>query len=254
MKTSSVTTNPAQPSRGPKGLSDYLADAARDWNLPQKKVLLISLLPFIVALIGASTALLGKSAYKAFTGEDGIAETFQVIFYVASFVMSSMVTIGYWRRGERMLSFLYLIFTLGLFFLIGEELSWGQRIFGWQTSDSYASINKQEETNLHNVYGVGSTFKWVQMLVGAYGTLMPLILLRWKNASIFPRQIGAIVPHYSLIGYFALLFVWRIFRNFVEPPQDFYFVVSEYNEVLELTLSMGFFFFLLFYIRKLRVR
>ncbi len=36
------------------------------------------------------------------------------------------------------------------FFVAGEEISWGQHYFGWATSESWALINDQNETNFHN--------------------------------------------------------------------------------------------------------
>jgi hypothetical protein len=44
-------------------------------------------------------------------------------------------------------------FALALLSLLaaGEEISWGQRLFGFQTSDSFQKINYQGETNLHNL-------------------------------------------------------------------------------------------------------
>ncbi len=43
---------------------------------------------------------------------------------------------------------------LGLFFILCflEEVSWGQRIFGWQTPDVLMDWNKQKEANLHNLW------------------------------------------------------------------------------------------------------
>ena len=43
--------------------------------------------------------------------------------------------------------------ALALLFLIcgGEELSWGQRIFGWDTPQALERVNVQGETNLHNL-------------------------------------------------------------------------------------------------------
>ncbi len=41
--------------------------------------------------------------------------------------------------------------TLGCFYFAGEELSWGQQLFQWQTPDSIAALNDQHETNLHNM-------------------------------------------------------------------------------------------------------
>ena len=33
----------------------------------------------------------------------------------------------------------------------GEEISWGQRLFGFQTGESLKKLNYQHETNLHNL-------------------------------------------------------------------------------------------------------
>ncbi len=229
----------------------FLADAAKDWRYSPTTVALICILPFIVALVGASTAFMGKSTYKWFTREDGFAETVQVIFYTISLILSFVAAYRYWRSGDRLLGVLYLLLSGALIFMIGEETSWGQRIFGWETADSFATINKQDETNLHNVYGVGSTFKWIQLLVGAYGTILPLLVWRWNRLQPHRDRLWSIVPHYTLIGYFVMLFIWRIYRNLLEPPEEFYFVVSEYNEVLELALALGFFMFLIYQMRRL---
>jgi len=38
-----------------------------------------------------------------------------------------------------------------LLFLAGEEISWGQRLFGWGTPEALRGANAQDETNLHNL-------------------------------------------------------------------------------------------------------
>jgi hypothetical protein len=40
--------------------------------------------------------------------------------------------------------------TLGAFYMAGEEISWGQWLFHWNTPESFSAINDQNETNLHN--------------------------------------------------------------------------------------------------------
>jgi hypothetical protein len=45
----------------------------------------------------------------------------------------------------------WMIFVaLGTFYLLGEEASWGQHYFGWETGGIFAEINDQNETNIHN--------------------------------------------------------------------------------------------------------
>lgn len=233
-------------------LKKLLTKGAMDWNISINVLVIILVIPFVIALAGAGSALLGKEAYKWFTQEDGFAESGQVLFYSLALLIGIIITRREWGEKNKIVAILYTGLCFGLFFLIGEELNWGQRIFGWQTADSIAAINKQDETNLHNIYGVGATFKWVQLLVGAYGTLFPLALLKWKPPVRVQIYAEKLIPHYTLIPYFFMLFVWRIFRNLFEVPDRFYFVVAEYNEVMEMILAIGFFMFVNYQLRKLR--
>lgn len=43
------------------------------------------------------------------------------------------------------------LFVLGAIYFAGEEISWGQTFFQWETPTGFASLNKQHETNLHNL-------------------------------------------------------------------------------------------------------
>lgn len=40
--------------------------------------------------------------------------------------------------------------TLGTFYMAGEEISWGQWFFYWDTPETWLQVNDQNETNLHN--------------------------------------------------------------------------------------------------------
>jgi hypothetical protein len=45
----------------------------------------------------------------------------------------------------------YLGLALLFFFGAGEEISWGQRMLGFQTPEPLSQVNRQEEFNLHNL-------------------------------------------------------------------------------------------------------
>ncbi|MDG3583620.1 hypothetical protein [Galbibacter pacificus] len=49
-----------------------------------------------------------------------------------------------------------LLFAIVFFFGAGEEISWGQRIFGIESGEYFLQHNAQKETNLHNLV-VGDT-------------------------------------------------------------------------------------------------
>ena len=47
-----------------------------------------------------------------------------------------------------------IIGALSCLYIAGEEMSWGQHFFHWNTPEYWAELNRQEETNLHNTYAV----------------------------------------------------------------------------------------------------
>ena len=44
-----------------------------------------------------------------------------------------------------------LLVTLACIYIAGEEISWGQQLFHWETPDFISHINDQNETNIHNM-------------------------------------------------------------------------------------------------------
>jgi hypothetical protein len=235
-------------------LGSLIADGADAWNTSQRNMILIWMIPVIVVLLAVVSASMGKEMYKLYTGEDQIAETLQVIFYTTAFVLNLLIIRRLWAQRLLGIGVLYLILCVGLFFLIGEELNWGQRFFGWETPESFKAINKQKETNLHNIYGVGFTFKWIQMIVGAYGTFLPILVLGLNRQNRYQETFSFLVPHFTLIPFFLPLFIWRIYRNFFDPPPKYYFAIAEFNEVMELILAIGMLLFMIFQYRRLKGR
>lgn len=52
--------------------------------------------------------------------------------------------------------------------IVGEEISWGQRIFGFETPDWLKTKNLQKETNFHNLFEDGlQSVKWILSYAGA---------------------------------------------------------------------------------------
>jgi hypothetical protein len=84
---------------------------------------------------------------------------FEIIGALAFLVTSLLFFYGF-RLARRTLdksriSLMKQLIYLGLaalfFFGAGEEISWGQRILGFETPDSISQVNRQEEFNLHNL-------------------------------------------------------------------------------------------------------
>jgi hypothetical protein len=115
------------------------------------------------------------------------------------------------RTGWRWLCGFYLLLIVGLVVLAGEEISWGQRIFGWETPETIAAVNEQQETNLHNLYN--------RYFIEIY-YVFTLILPFHAAAIVLPfcgrdtRRLSMFLPHPSL-NVLALMiaansvFFWR---------------------------------------------
>ena len=89
--------------------------------------------------------------------EDGFSEaTGAAAFLISSFLLIAAFIVSKGRGND--FGFLktnrnvfFLLLAIPLFFAGGEEISWGQRIFGWSTPESLKEINAQDETTLHNL-------------------------------------------------------------------------------------------------------
>jgi len=200
------------------------------------------------AVIGLGTvaaAALGEPAYHAWTHEDGICETFQVLFFVLALIEAVRAFRGLLARGRKGTALLYVVAILGLCFLIGEEISWGQRIFGWSTPEDLAEINRQGETTLHNIGKAQDMVGWALLAIGLWGAALPWLLRPGGPLSSRLEKLSPFVPSTRLTPYFLPMLVWRLYRNFFPPPSKFTYAVVQLNEPMELLMAIGFWLFFL---------
>lgn len=71
------------------------------------------------------------------------------VLFAISFFLSSGQHLG---RFQTKKNYFYLLLAIMFLFGCGEEISWGQRIIGWETPDLMQEYNLQEETNIHNLW------------------------------------------------------------------------------------------------------
>jgi hypothetical protein len=136
------------------------------------------LLALIVLTLAASAVIAWRAPeYFQFTfaAEDRLVENATAIFLaVASLVLLSNAA-RLASRGARRAAGLTAFYALLFFLAAGEEISWGQRIFGWEANDFFAENNYQGETNFHNLM-VGEV-RLAQVLFGSVLTTVLLLYL-----------------------------------------------------------------------------
>jgi len=104
------------------------------------------------------------------------------------------------KTGQKIMILLLVMSGL-LFVFFGEEISWGQRLFGWKSGAVFETYNYQNETNLHNF--LNPALRYIYPLFGI--SFFIIMLFVW----FFPNDKNSYVwelllPHRSL---FFLLFI-----------------------------------------------
>ena len=107
-----------------------------------------------------------------------------------------------------------------------EEISWGQRIFDWDTPEEISTLNAQQETNLHN------------MFVG-YNQLIRLVIALAISSALLGRQfwlhrlsgmgLGELVPVPATVYFVPFLIFSHTYDELFEEVVGLFLVVYAFN-------------------------
>lgn len=125
-------------------------------------------------LLGITWSFYDPAQYQRFIIEDGYIEQATALILLATSVLCLYRALTLKQR-------LPVIFNaaaaLLFFFGFGEEISWGQRIFGFGTPEELQKINTQQEFNFHNIYIGDIRLNQLIFGLGVYTSLFIYFLL-----------------------------------------------------------------------------
>jgi hypothetical protein len=226
--------------------------------MKRREALWIAAVPVaVIGLLAIVTALsfVMKSPFRAvfrfMTAEDSLLEWPQFVCGFASSAIFGFLGIRFLRDRHRAIRLIYPTLALGALFVAGEEISWGQRLFGWSTPESLGAINHQDETNVHNIHSVQRAFTYMLLVGAMYCSAAPILVASTCGGRARPALSFLLVPPLSLIPAFLMPFGYRMFRLVVWPERDF--MVVKFGEGPELCLYFGLLMFGLVNLRRLRV-
>lgn len=162
----------------------------------------------------------GKEAFMNYMREDGPVEWPGALFLFFSSLVCLYRVFQYRKMKKRLWVVTWAVLAFLFFFAAGEEISWGQRILGIQSSEFFLEHNKQDETNLHN------------MIVGGYNL----------NKLIFAAPVFVVLIIY--FGLFRLAdakisFLHNLFSKFQLPlPRNQHIIVITIATLLILLIHM----------------
>lgn len=166
------------------------------WSKNWRKVILVY--PFIMFGVVLLIRLFPFDYFFHISKEDTFFEILQVIILVSGGLITSWLA---WRlklKSKIKPAILVAISSLALFFVAGEEISWGQRIFNIEPTEEIQAINYQSEYTLHNLNFVQHKVFDMYLIICILAILTP-----WIIPTIKPlRKFAHFAPDKTLIGYF----------------------------------------------------
>lgn len=198
------------------------------WKAHWKKVLVSY--PFFIFAVCFLTALFPFNMFKEVVKEDKLIEYGQFFVLLAGSCSTAWIAIKLRLKKLALWSVFFAVCALGLFAVAGDEISWGQRILGFETSDALKEVNRQEEVTVHNL----EYFEWLVLYayiaLAFFGLTSRWILERVPKL----KEYAYLLPSKLLFGYFlfpAIYFFlqWKILWG----------IWHAWSEVAELFLYTG---------------
>lgn len=190
-------------------------DAARDLSLWLTGGLGLTA---VVAVFAAGA--IDPAFYERYVnGELGVVENLQALILFAALVSALALLAGPRARRQPWLRPWLGVIALGLLYVLGEEISWGQHYFRWATTGWFELHNDQGETNLHNMTSwLDQKPRSLLIVALVIGGLIHPALRRWRGRGLVDRPwwlapTGALVPLVVLTllsGFIESIDHWRI--------------------------------------------
>ncbi|MBO6782797.1 MAG: hypothetical protein JJ899_05925 [Alphaproteobacteria bacterium] len=158
--------------------------------------------------------------------EDGVFETATAIVLLICTAMLLVAGLGRARRIDRRLSAALVGLAVVCFLLLMEEISWGQRIFGWATPETLEDLNAQNETNLHNMF-VG--YNQVIRLVIALLLSSALLARKAWEAALSRIGLARLVPPAGAIYFIPFLIYAHTYDELFEEVVGVFLIVYVFN-------------------------
>lgn len=188
-----------------------VSDDLKQWATSGKSATLMFLYPFALLLVAEMVRIFDRPHWSSYWQENGPAEWAQVGFLLIAVVFSFLVARQLMRLLMRLYASLFFIASIGLAFIVGEEVAWGQGLLQFDTPAALINANYKAEMSVHNVTALVAAFDIGKFLMAAYGTFAVMLMRLWRNARDI-QFLSLLAPPTFLGSSFALVLVMRVAR------------------------------------------
>lgn len=178
----------------------------------------------VMIVVGFLLLYTDYALYTAYTTEDSLVEWLTVL----GLLMGSWVCFSRAFRIGTSKGVLFLVTALvmgGVLFLAaGEEISWGQRLFGIESPEYFKKNNTQAETNIHNLIVGGVRInRWIfsfllSAVLAFYLIILPILYRTKSWARRLVKFWGVPLPKTYQTVFTVVLFV--VVTQLMDDPEE----------------------------------
>lgn len=216
----------------------------QDFIRTHKKLFFI-LLPFWLYSLMFIFKIHFEEAYYQIRKEDSLVEYLTMLGYlfIVYPTIKSFTIIKNSSSIKKLTIFVYagafLIIGIGSFIIAGEEISWAQRIIGFDTPEALVDRNAQNEFNFHNDALVAGLIYYGYWLVAFYGVtanvLTKIIAGIFTNTKIVRKFFHLFSPPIEAVGFFIPMLIFATLRLYYGNVYPLF----QWEEFTELLLAIG---------------
>lgn len=170
--------------------------------------------PLVVVIFYVVAAVYFPKVYVIATYEDLYGEWAQTYGFLTTCIFSVLIACNK-QHPQR---WFFVLLAAASFYVVMEEISWGQRLFGFDTPEFFRDNSYQDEVNIHNLL-TGPVDAWTKTFLTwsvsaglfTYGVLFPLALQgEYKPALSLSRSKIIAAPPLALIPAFLFAAVLEL--------------------------------------------
>ncbi|MEL6488969.1 MAG: hypothetical protein AAFQ95_03310 [Cyanobacteria bacterium J06621_3] len=189
--------------------------------------------------------------WRYVSSEGSISEYGTAIAYLLVPVFAYPMAKLFRKQNRRLMSSLYYVIIAGTFLVGMEELSWGQRLLGFEPPEFWLENNAQAEFNLHNLELYNSHLNEAFIVVGFLGSSCWIVRRYWQsreahhNAGDVTSSFGSkldlsyLFPDWPISSFFYPIFIFLMLPRVTPYGKSGTFFHGADQEHWEFIMSLG---------------
>jgi hypothetical protein len=149
--------------------------------------------------------------------EYGVIENLTILYsFIGAIISFKLIGMSKNLPYTKFFKVWFTLFTIALIYLGGEEASWGQHIFGWESSEYFLENNQMYETNLHNLTPqMEQVPKILLHLAAIFGGLIWPLLIYLKKIKLTPDSLyDWVMPNKTVVMSCFLAIAVRLWERY----------------------------------------